>query len=142
MSDPHPASTDRYLVTGALGQGGMGAVYRAHERQTGAAVALKRLRLTDNDKRNRSFTELFHQEYRTLAQLAHPHVVQVHDFGTDEQGPFYTMELLEGDDLHSLAPLPWRDACALLRDVCSAVALVHSRRLLHRDLSPKNVHRT
>jgi tetratricopeptide (TPR) repeat protein len=141
MSGSLPASTERYRVTDALGQGGMGAVYRAEDRQSGSPVALKRLRLTDNDKRNRSFVELFHQEYRTLAQLAHPHVVQVHDFGTDEQGPFYTMELLEGDDLHSLAPLPWREACALMRDVCSAVALLHSRRLLHRDLSPKNVHR-
>jgi hypothetical protein len=52
------------------------------------------------------------------------------------------MELLDGEHLHKLAPLPWPEACALLRDVCSAVALLHSRRWLHRDLSPKNVQRT
>ena len=86
--------------------------------------------------------ELFRQEFRTLAQLAHPHVVQVHDFGSDEQGPYSTMELLAGESLHALSPLPWRQACALLCDVCSALTLLHSRRLLHRDLSAKNVQRT
>ena len=49
------------------------------------------------------------------------------------------MELLDGQDLRELAPLPWREACALLRDVASSLALLHARRLLHRDVSPRNV---
>ena len=49
------------------------------------------------------------------------------------------MELLDGGDLRERAPLPWREACALLCDVCSSLALLHSRRLVHRDVSPRNV---
>jgi tetratricopeptide (TPR) repeat protein len=135
-------STDRYEVSGLLGKGGMGAVYRARDRQNDAAVALKRLMIAEGDNRRDVLMELFHQEFRTLAQLQHPHVVHAFDFGIDEQGPYYTMELLQGEDLHGLSPMPWREACGLLRDVCSAAALLHSRRLLHRDLSPKNIQRT
>jgi len=119
----------------------MASVYTAEDRQLGRLVALKRVRLSDDAARNRTLVELFHQEFRTLAQLAHPNVVQVHDFGSDAQGPYYTMELLQGEDLHAISPLPWRRACSLVRDVCSALALLHSRRMLHRDLSPKNIFR-
>jgi tetratricopeptide (TPR) repeat protein len=142
MTEHAASSTGRYAVKGKLGQGGMGAVYRATDLQTGHDVALKRLHLSKDAKRKGRYVEFFHQEFRTLAQLAHPNVVAVHDFGADEQGPYYTMELLEGDDLHALAPLPWLEICALMRDVCSAVALLHSRRLLHRDISPRNIRRT
>ena len=62
-------------------------------------------------------------------------------FGIDAAGPYYTMELLEGSDLRESAPLPWTEVCALLRDVAAALALLHSRRLLHRDISPRNVYR-
>ena len=116
----------------------MGAVYSVLDRHRGEVIALKRLVASEAGKRA-LLTELFHQEFRTLVQLAHPHVVRAHDFGIDDQGPYYTMELLDGDDLHGLSPLPWQQACNLLRDVCSAIALLHSRRLLHRDLSPKNI---
>jgi hypothetical protein len=136
------AGNDRYEALALLGKGGMGAVYRSRDRQSGQIVALKRLTVATGETRRAQLTELFHQEFRTLAQLAHPHVVRAHDFGIDEHGPYYTMELLEGHDLHELSPLPWREACTLLRDVCSAVALLHSRHLLHRDLSPKNIQRT
>jgi hypothetical protein len=136
------AGNDRYEALALLGMGGMGAVYRARDRHSGRVVALKRLSVARAETRRAQLTELFHQEFRTLAQLAHPHVVRAHDFGIDEHGPYYSMELLEGQDLHALSPLPWREACSLMRDVCSAVALLHSRRLLHRDVSPKNIQRT
>ncbi len=142
MTEGAASATGRYAVRDKLGQGGMGAVYRATDLQTGLDVALKRLRPSEGAKHSGRYVELFHQEFRTLAQLAHPNVVSVHDFGADEHGPYYTMELLAGEDLHVLAPLPWVEACALMRDVCSAIALLHSRRLLHRDLSPRNVQRT
>jgi hypothetical protein len=120
----------------------MGAVYRAFDRAGGGAVALKRLQLSADDSRRDLLIDLFHQEFRSLVRLIHPHVVRAYDFGVDEHGPYYTMELVEGEGLHELAPLPYRQACALMRDACSAIALLHSRRLLHRDLSPKNVQRT
>ena len=84
---------------------------------------------------------LFQQEYTTLAQLSHPHIVQVYDFGFDGGVPYYVMELLSGESLRSLAPIPWGEASSLLRDVASALAIVHSRRLVHRDVTPRNIHR-
>ena len=72
--------------------------------------------------------ELFEREYHTLAQLVHPRIVRVFDFGLAAEGAYYAMELLEGGDLQERSPLPWRRACALARDVCSALALLHSRR--------------
>lgn len=124
-----------------IGQGGMASVYRARDHVHGTIVALKRLHAHDAGAPERSARArtLFEREYHVLAQLAHPRVVRVDDYQVDDQGAFYTMELLDGGDLQALAPLDWRRACALLRDVCSAIALVHSRRLVHRDISPRNV---
>jgi serine/threonine protein kinase len=82
---------------------------------------------------------LFEREFYTLAQLSHPSVIEVYDFGVDDAGPFYTMELLEGGDLSTRAPLAFGAACALMMQVCSSLALLHSRRLVHRDISPRNV---
>jgi hypothetical protein len=135
-------TSDRYTDLDRIGQGGMGVVFRATDRKLGTTVAIKRLLEGRESSTGSSRVELFHQEYRTLALLAHPHVVRVEDFGVDHGVPFYAMELLEGADMYSLAPLAWREACSLVRDVCSALALLHSRRLLHRDLSPRNIKRT
>jgi tetratricopeptide (TPR) repeat protein len=82
---------------------------------------------------------LFQQEYRVLAELAHPRIIQVHDYGVDSAGPYYTMELLGGSDVANLAPMRWLEVSAVLRDVASALTLIHSRQLLHRDVSPGNV---
>ncbi|HEX3593546.1 MAG TPA: protein kinase, partial [Polyangiaceae bacterium] len=82
---------------------------------------------------------LFEREFFTLSHLRHPRIVSVHDYGVDDVGPYYAMELLDGGDLVGQAPVEWRRACALSRDVCSALALLHSRRLVHRDVSPRNV---
>jgi serine/threonine protein kinase len=123
-----------------LGQGGLASVYRAHDLSTGRDVALKQLIAGDASAR---VLALLEREFVTLAQLQHPHVIAVHDYGVEPSGlPYYTMELLDGDDLRDCAPLPWRDVCRLLFDVCSSLALLHSRRLLHRDITPRNIRRT
>jgi hypothetical protein len=82
---------------------------------------------------------MFEREFRVLSGLRHPRIIAVHDYGVDESGAYYTMELLDGDDLRDRAPLPYREACLYLRDVACSLALLHSRRLVHRDLSPRNV---
>ena len=130
----------RYRVERVLGAGGMATVYDVFDTATGRRLALKRLHeLSDLAKRQRT-VELFEREYHTLSHLAHPHVVEAYDYGVDERGPCYTMELLEGGELSTLAPVPWKRACELTRDICSALSLVHSRRLVYRDLNPRNVH--
>jgi tetratricopeptide (TPR) repeat protein len=83
--------------------------------------------------------QLFEREFDTLSQLVHPRIIEVYDYHRDHQGPYYTMELLDGGDLRERSPVPWREACRLLCDVCSAISLLHSRRLVHRDLTPLNI---
>jgi len=136
----HPGALigGRYTVEHALGKGGMGTVYAVRDVSTGRRVALKCLQ-REAAQENGPAAALFQREYHTLAHLKHPRVIQVHDYGMDGGRPFYTMELLDGSDLRELAPLPWPRACEVLRDVASSLALLHSRRLLHRDLSPRNV---
>jgi serine/threonine-protein kinase len=128
---------DRYRVDRLLGRGGMAEVYQVDDIVSGRVVALKRLLLSD--AANTHVVRLFELEYYTLAQLAHPHIVEVHDYHTDDQGPFYTMELLTGGDLRQRAPLAWPELCLRLCNISSALALLHSRRLVHRDLTPMNV---
>lgn len=132
----------RYEVEEVLGRGGMAAVHRAVDRASGQQVALKRLVVPTTDKHCVESAALFEREFHTLAQLSHPHVIAVYDFDVDESGPFYTMELLDAGDVRGMAPIPWETACSLFYDVCSALALVHSRRLVHRDVTPRNIRTT
>jgi serine/threonine-protein kinase len=129
---------DRYVLRGEIARGGAAVVLRAHDQLTQQDVALKRL-LGGSGAKHARLTSLFEREYDTLATLLHPNIVHVHDYGIDAEGPYYTMELLEAGDLQTAAPLPWQLACAVLRDVASALALLHARRLVHRDVSPVNV---
>lgn len=128
---------DRYRIESTLGRGGMAVVYQVHDLVRGHSVALKRL--LEQQKPGSHIAHLFELEYHTLSQLVHPCIIEVYDFQSDHEGPFYTMELLTGGDLRRSVPVPWTEACRLLSDVCSALALLHSRRLVHRDLTPLNV---
>ncbi|HEY6558563.1 MAG TPA: AAA family ATPase [Polyangiaceae bacterium] len=128
----------RYRVLSSLGTGGMGTVYRVFDEPTERTLALKQLRTSKPKHRERG-PLLFRREFHTLATLRHPRIVEAFDFGVDPTGLYYTMELLEGQDLRDLPPLPAPAACLLLRDVASALAFLHARRLVHRDVSPRNV---
>ncbi len=116
----------------------MGVVYRALDRASGKEVALKRVFLM-NSARRALYTSAFEREYQVLASLEHPRIIRVFDYGVDDEGPYYTMELVHGRDLNKAAPLPWRDVCLYMRDLAASLSLLHARRLLHRDLSPGNV---
>jgi hypothetical protein len=129
----------RYRLLGVIGEGGMAMVYEGLDVATGKRIALKQMRESPREHKRAQMTELFEREYLTLAQLTHPRVVEVYDYGVDVRGPYYTMELLDGGDLHHRAPVGWREACVLARDICSVLSLLHSRRLVYRDLSPRNV---
>jgi len=126
----------RYLVEQKLGRGGMGTVYRVRDESNGRTLALKCMAVADADE---AAHLRFRREFHTMARLRHPRVVDVFDYGIHAGVPYYTMELLDGQDLHDLDKVPWRRACELLRDVATALAFLHARRLLHRDLAPRNV---
>ena len=130
---------DRYRLVAEQGRGGLAVVYRAFDSVTGRTLALKRLQARKDAKERRRSLELFEREFHTLAQLAHPRIIQVYDYAVDGEGPYYTMELLDGGDLQAMLPVDWRRACAVARDVCSALSLLHSRRMVHRDVSARNV---
>jgi serine/threonine-protein kinase len=127
----------RYEVQSEIAVGGMGQVFRVRDRATGEERALKRVIQTG--PKQHFILEAFEREYQVLASLDHPRIVRVFDYGVDAQGPYYTMELIEGRDMRAAAPLPYRTACLYVRDVATSLALLHGRRLLHRDLSPSNV---
>jgi len=131
----------RYVIEEALGRGGMAAVYRARDEKTGEKLALKRSWARDSKKALKR-RALLEREFQTLAHLSHPRIIEVYDFGVDEDGPYYTMELLDGADLDKTGRVPWHEACALLRDIASSLAIMHSRGLVHRDVSSRNVRRT
>jgi tetratricopeptide (TPR) repeat protein len=116
----------------------MASVWRARDVTTQRHVALKMMLAT----KGATHLALFEREFHALAALKHPNIVEVYDYGVDSRGPHYAMELLAGNDLSGCAPMAWREACGVLRDVASALALLHARRLLHRDVSPRNVWRT
>jgi hypothetical protein len=128
----------RFVVEDLLGRGGMGAVYRVRDQRTGKELALKRGYARDARKLDRR-KALLEREYHTLAQLAHPSIIEVYDYGVDDDGPYYTMELLAGTDFDRRGKFPWQDVCRSLCDIASSLAILHSRGLLHRDVSSTNV---
>jgi hypothetical protein len=126
----------RFRIDAELGRGATSIVY-AVDAPTGERLALKRLAVS-----GRSAELRFRREYQTLVRLAHPSVIAALDYGLDTDVPYYTMELAEGPTLEEQRPGYVRDACAVLHQLASALAHLHARRLVHRDLSPRNVRRT
>src|SRR5687767_13183176 len=139
----------RYKVLELLGSGGMGAVYRAHDRLTGQDIALKHVLLTTNlresDSPNHSGEELrvgLAREFQTLASLRHPHLINVLDYGFDaKRRPFFTMALVENArDIREVAGDCSMEArIELLIQMLQALAYVHRRGVVHRDLKPGHV---
>ena len=125
----------RYRVEHALGEGGMASVWAVRDEAGGRRLALKRL----SKAASATHVALFEREFHILASLHHPCIVEAYDYGQDADGRFYTMELLDGSDVLPRAPMAWAEACRILRDVASALTLLHARRLIHRDLSARNV---
>lgn len=132
----------RYAIVDKIGAGGAGVVYRVRDEVSGRVVAFKQLLSAKAGKRRRTMEALFEREYHTLVRLKHPRIIEVYDYGVTPEGPYYTMELLDGSDLGQLGRLPYTDVCRHLRDVASSLALVHAQRLVHRDVSPRNIRLT
>src|SRR5207248_7961699 len=132
-------SDSRYEIGEQIGEGGMGAVYLAHDRELNRDVALKVLRapIPTDDERMRIL-----REARILASLEHPGIVPVHDVGALPDGRlFYVMKRVRGERLDDFARNE-RSRSELLRlflQVCDAVAFAHAAGVIHRDLKPQNI---
>lgn len=127
----------RYRVRGELGRGGAAAVFEVDELATGKRLALKRLLSRRGD-----LDALFAREYYTLCSIKHLNVVEAYDYGSDADGPYYTMELLTGSDLSASGPMPWLEACRVIMDGAAGLSPLHARRLVHRDVGTRNLWRT
>jgi serine/threonine-protein kinase len=140
-------SIGRYRLLRRIGRGGMGEVWRAHDRVTRRDVALKILvpQLEHEDQRaTRAAIERFEREIDATARLAHPHVVRIFDWGVTDDGIwYYAMELLEGLDLAQLVETqgPLAPAAAVRIGVQAARALgaAHAHGIVHRDVKPANL---
>jgi WD40 repeat protein len=127
-------------VVGELGRGAMGVVYKARQVSLKRLVALKMVlpgRAAGEEKLAR-----FHTEAEAVARLQHPNVVQIFTVGVAEDGPYFTMELVEGGTLAArIAGTPWapRPAAALAEALARAMYYAHGRGIVHRDLKPANV---
>jgi eukaryotic-like serine/threonine-protein kinase len=131
-----------YRLVGRIGGGGMGVVYEAHHLRLQKRVAVK-LMNRDNSSHQEALTR-FHREAMIASRLGHPHLVNVVDFGTSDDGqPYFVMEFLEGEDLdlrlRRAGSLPVQTAIQIARQTASAVAAVHAKGIVHRDLKPANI---
>ena len=141
---------DRYVIEERLGNGGMGAVFKALDRYRATLpaphrhVAIKVLHEIPGRARDESI-EALRQELQSALVLSHPNIVKVYDFDRDGDIDFFTMEYLEGELLSSLLrrfqPLPMSRAHAwsIIRQIASGVAHAHERNVVHADLKPENI---
>jgi tRNA A-37 threonylcarbamoyl transferase component Bud32 len=124
-----------------LGQGGMGAVYKARQKQLDRLVALKIL--PPEVGRTEAFAERFVREAQSLAKLNHPRIVSVYDFGHTEAGLYYfIMEFVDGTDLRRViqaGELTAAEALAIIPQICEALQYAHEEGIVHRDIKPENI---
>ncbi|MGH7287174.1 MAG: protein kinase domain-containing protein, partial [Myxococcota bacterium] len=133
--------SSRYELREQIGSGGMGIVYRGHDRRLGRDVALKRM--PDNLKDHPRAVELFLREARAAAALNHANIVTVYDVDVESGVYFITMELLEGSTLSDLLRARGRilaqDAVRVGLQVCAGLAFAHGHRIIHRDVKSSNL---
>lgn len=141
LGTPEPFANGRYVVTDALGEGGMATVYRAWDDTLHVHRAIKVL--APHLATKPVVRERFLSEARTMARLHHPNVVTVHDFGQEGDRCFIVMEWLSGGSVAGLlkrsGALPPADAIRLLLPVLSALGAAHSAGVVHRDVKPDNI---
>jgi serine/threonine-protein kinase len=139
MADP-TLLNGRYQIEKTLGNGGMANVYRALDLTLERAVALKVLR--EDYSSDPAFRERFRQEATAAANLAHPNIVTVHDFGIDQGHLFIVMEFVPGTDLNSILQKRGRftidEALPLIRQACAGIGYAHRAGLVHCDVKPHN----
>lgn len=136
-----PLLNNRYQLEQAIGSGGMAMVYRARDLMLERPVAIKLLR--EDYSRDDAFRNRFHQEAKAVANLYHPNIVTVHDFGLDGGRLFIVMEYVPGTDLKILlkqrGQFDIEYALHLLIQACAGVGYAHRAGFVHCDIKPHNI---
>jgi eukaryotic-like serine/threonine-protein kinase len=131
----------RYKLLKTLGEGGMGAVFKAHDTEVDRTVALKVIRpeLTGSAE----ILQRFRQELVLARQITHRNVVRIYDLGIADGVRFISMEYIEGHELSEIlksrGKLPAKDAAEIMLQVCYGLAAAHDAGVVHRDLKPQNI---
>ena len=123
-----------------LGHGGMGAVYKARQKRLERIVALKIL--PPRMDQDASFPTRFEQEAKALAQLHHPNIVTLHEFGEADGLFYFIMEFVDGLNLRQLlnaGRIAPSEALAIVPQICEALQFAHDRGIVHRDIKPENI---
>jgi serine/threonine protein kinase len=147
VASPTTNFARRYILHEEIGMGGMGAVYRATDRLLNKTVALKRLHAYDpvsvaSHRDVDSLLLCMSREYQLLATLSHPNIIDVMDFGYDnEQAPYFTMSLVENPQtiLEAGVGQSLKTQVILLSQVLRALSYLHRHGMVHRDLKPSNI---
>jgi len=130
--------SNRYRIVTPVGQGGMGELYRAEDLRLGQTVALKFLPKTIAHIPD-AWAQV-EREVRTARQISHPNVCRVFDIGESNDGPFITMEFIDGEDLASLLKRIGRlhtdKGLQVAHQLCTGLAAAHELGIVHRDLKP------
>jgi len=129
----------RYHVVENLGEGGMAAVYKGYDNRLKRDVAIKVI-LRGYDKRD-VFIKRFEREAMAVAQLTHPNIVRVIDYGTEDGMPYLVMEYIPGGTLKDQMgkAVPWRKAANMLIPIARALDYAHKENIIHRDIKPANI---
>jgi serine/threonine-protein kinase len=140
MSEP-TLLNNRYQLLDLLGSGGMAVVYRAHDRMLERDVAIKVLR--ESFSSDPAFRDRFHQEAKAAANLSHPNIVTIHDFGFDAGRLFIVMEYVPGDHLKNIikkrGKLSVEESLSLAVQACAGIGYAHRAGLVHCDIKPHNM---
>jgi len=144
LAPPSPADLAPHFpslsIESIVGQGAMGAVYRARQTELDRTVALKVLPASVAS--GPGFAERFQRESRTLATLNHANIVQVYDSGKAGDWFYFVMEYVDGVTLRHLlqdGPVAPDKALSIVRQTCDALAYAHERSVVHRDIKPENI---
>jgi tetratricopeptide (TPR) repeat protein/TolB-like protein len=131
----------RYRIESLLGEGGMGAVYKAYDTELGRTIALKLVR--PELAVNPQTMQRFKQELLLASKISHKNILRIHDLGDQGGVKFITMAFVEGCDLSGLIEkqgrLPFDRALKYTRQLCGALEAAHNEGVVHRDLKPQNI---
>ncbi len=133
---------NRYEIQGVLGRGGMGVVYRAHDRDLDDAVAIKTLR-NEALSADPTLLDRFKQEIRLARRITHPNILRTHDLGETGKLRYLSMELVKGLTLKQLVEagdiLPTPVGLRIAKQICAGLAAAHEVGVIHRDIKPQNI---
>src|SRR5262245_15040139 len=141
----HPERLGKYPITGVLGQGAMGVVYKARDPVIQRPVAIKTIHigLVAGDAERANLSARFRNEAQAVGRLSHPGIVAIYEYGEDESTAYIAMEYVEGLSLERVLPprrpLPESEALSVMQQLLDALACAHRAGVWHRDIKPANL---